>query len=80
MEADKAQKIENYIDEQDKHTILGELEWVRSLIQEEILWEKEVTDKLKKYGIACSTIDYIDELDKEIIDLLAKHRLERKIN
>ena len=40
--------------------------------------EGEVTDKLKKYGIACSTIDYIDELDKEIIDLLAKHRLERR--
>lgn len=36
-----------------------------------------VTEKLKKYGISCSTIDYIDELDKEIIDLLAKHRGER---
>jgi len=42
--------------------------------------EKEVTDKLKRFGIACSTIDYIDELDKEIIDLLAKHRLERRVN
>jgi len=41
--------------------------------------EREVTDKLKKYGISCSTIDYTAELDKEIIDLLAKHRLERRI-
>lgn len=39
--------------------------------------QAEVTEKLKKYGISCSTIDYIDELDKEIIDLLAKHRGER---
>lgn len=37
----------------------------------------EITDKLKKYGISCSTIDYLDELDKEIIDLLARHRGER---
>ena len=39
--------------------------------------QDEVTEKLKKYGISCSTIDYVDELDKEIIDLLAKHRGER---
>jgi len=37
----------------------------------------QVTQKLKKYGISCSTIDYLDELDKEIIDLLAKHRGEK---
>lgn len=37
----------------------------------------EVTEKLKKYGISVSTIDYLEELDKEIIDLLAKHRGER---
>ena len=39
--------------------------------------QSEITEKLKKYGISCSTIDYIDELDKEIVDLLAKHRGER---
>lgn len=39
--------------------------------------QAEITDKLKKYGISCSTIDYIDELDREIVDLLARHRGER---
>lgn len=39
--------------------------------------QADVTDKLKKYGISCSTIDYLDELDKEIVDLLAKHRGEK---
>lgn len=38
---------------------------------------EEVNGKLKKYGISCSTIDYLDELDKEIVDLLARHRGER---
>lgn len=33
-------------------------------------------DKLKKYGIPCSTIDYIDELDSEMMDLLNKHKSE----
>ena len=40
---------------------------------------KEVTEKLKKFGISCSTIDYIDELDSEIVDLLAKHKLEKRM-
>lgn len=39
--------------------------------------QSEITERLKKYGISCSTIDYLDELDKEIIDLLAKHRGQR---
>lgn len=39
--------------------------------------QAEITDRLKAYGISCSTIDYVDELDKEIIDLLAKHRGEK---
>ena len=36
--------------------------------------QTEITERLKGYGISCSTIDYIDELDREIIDLLAKHK------
>lgn len=41
--------------------------------------QKEITDKLKKFGISCSTIDYIQELDEEIVDPLAKHRLEKRL-
>lgn len=37
----------------------------------------KMNERFKKYGISCSTIDYLEELDKEIIDLLAKHRGER---
>jgi len=33
-------------------------------------------DKLKKYGIACSTIDYLDELDVEMMNLLGMHKAE----
>ena len=39
--------------------------------------QKTVVNRLKKYGISCSTIDYIEELDREIVDLLAKHRGEK---
>lgn len=40
--------------------------------------EKEAMEKLKKYGISCSTIDYLDELDREIINLLEKHKLDKR--
>ena len=39
--------------------------------------QKTVANRLKKYGISCSTIDYVEELDREIVDLLAKHRREK---
>lgn len=39
--------------------------------------QKTVANRLKKYGISCSTIDYVEELDREIVDLLAKHRGEK---
>ena len=39
--------------------------------------QKTVTERLKKFGISCSTIDYVEELDREIVDLLAKHRGEK---
>lgn len=35
---------------------------------------KQCMDKLKHYGIPCSTVDYLDELDLEIIQLLEKHK------
>lgn len=37
---------------------------------------KNAMDKLKKYGIACSTIDYLDELDVEMMNLLGMHKAE----
>ncbi|MDO4187347.1 MAG: DUF58 domain-containing protein [Lachnospiraceae bacterium] len=49
----------------------------KSIKETNLRLQAEVTEKLKKYGISCSTIDYLDELDKEIVDLLAKHRGER---
>lgn len=49
----------------------------KSMTENKMKLTEEVTDRLKNYGISCSTIDYIDELDKEIVDLLAKHRGER---
>lgn len=39
--------------------------------------QKTVANRLKKYGISCSTIDYVEELDREIVDLLVKHRGEK---
>ena len=39
--------------------------------------QKDAQDKLMKYGIPMSTIDYLDELDREIIDLLEKHKLTK---
>ena len=39
--------------------------------------QKTVANRLKKFGISCSTIDYVEELDREIVDLLAKHRGEK---
>lgn len=41
--------------------------------KKEIL-HKECMDKLKHYGIPCATVDYLDELDMEIIHLLEKHK------
>lgn len=41
-------------------------------------FENQAIEKLKNYGIPCSTIDYLDELDKEIIELLAKHKMEKR--
>lgn len=49
----------------------------KSVKETNLRLQQEITEKLKKFGISCSTIDYIDELDKEIVDLLAKHRGER---
>lgn len=36
--------------------------------------QKQCMDKLKQYGIPCVTVDYLDELDKEIIQLLGQHK------
>lgn len=35
----------------------------------------EEEERLKKYGIPCSTIDYVGELDREIINLLEKRKI-----
>jgi len=40
---------------------------------------KEVADKLKKFGVSCSTFDNVDELEKEILDLLAKHSADKSL-
>lgn len=45
--------------------------------EKNLAMQNEATERLKKYGIPCSTIDYLDELDREIIDLLAKHKLTK---
>lgn len=37
---------------------------------------KEAEERFTKFGIPCSTVDYIDELDKEIINLLEKNKIE----
>lgn len=39
---------------------------------------KMATDRLMKFGIPCSTIDYLGELDKEIIDLLSKNKIDKR--
>ena len=40
--------------------------------------EREASEKLKKYGIANVTLDDEKELEREIIDLLNKHKLEKR--
>lgn len=49
----------------------------KSMMETKMRLQEDMTQRLKTYGISCSTIDYLDELDKEIVDLLAKHRGER---
>lgn len=43
-----------------------------------LLMIDKAMERFKKFGISCSTIDYLGELDKEIIDLLAKHKVDRR--
>lgn len=43
-----------------------------------LLMIDKAMERFKRFGISCSTIDYIGELDKEIIDLLAKHKVDRR--
>ena len=42
--------------------------------------QKELKDaceqKLKKYGIAMTTIDHVDEIDTRVIALLEHHRMD----
>ena len=45
--------------------------------QQNLDMQREAQDKLMQYGIPMSTIDYLDELDREIIDLLEKHKLTK---
>ena len=45
--------------------------------QKNLDMQREAQDKLMQYGIPMSTIDYLDELDREIIDLLEKHKLTK---
>lgn len=40
--------------------------------------EAEALEKMKKYGIANVTLDDEEELDREMIDLLNKHKLEKR--
>ena len=40
--------------------------------------EREASEKLKKYGIANVTLDDEKELEREIIDLLNKHKAEKR--
>ena len=49
----------------------------RAMKEANLKLQKTVTERLKKFGISCSTIDYVEELDREIVDLLAKHRREK---
>ena len=49
----------------------------RAMKEANLKLQKTVTERLKKFGISCSTIDYVEELDREIVDLLAKHRGEK---
>ena len=39
--------------------------------------QNEAEQKLKKYGISSATIDYTAEIDREIINLLDKHKFDR---
>ena len=49
----------------------------RAMKEANLKLQKTITERLKKFGISCSTIDYVEELDREIVDLLAKHRGEK---
>ena len=51
----------------------------RAITNSKATVEKEVADKLKKFGVSCSTFDNVDELEKEILDLLAKHSADKSL-
>jgi len=38
----------------------------------------QANEKLKDFGIPCSTVDYLDELDREIVNLLESHKFEKR--
>lgn len=52
---------------------------VRSVREKKTSVYNECMAKLKKYGIACATIDSMDELDIEMMNLLTRQRKEKKL-
>lgn len=52
--------------------------FVKHLSEERERSLKMATDKLKNLGIANSTVDYLDELDREIVNLLESHKFEKR--
>ena len=40
--------------------------------------ERQTGEKLKKYGIANATLDDEEELEEELIELLNRHKLEKR--
>jgi len=50
---------------------------INSMKEKKQKMQKDCMEKLKKYGIPCCTIDYLEELDLEIMNLLSLHRMEK---
>lgn len=51
---------------------------VSRIKEKNLSMSNEAIERLAKYGIPCSTIDYLAEIDKEILNLLKKNNIEKR--
>lgn len=68
------------MDEEDYFSefLLADKKLIKRAADNKALMERQAVEKLKKYGIANVTLDDEKELEREIIDLLNKHKAEKR--
>lgn len=58
--------------------LLADKKLIKRAAENKAMIEKQALDKLKKYGIANITVDEEEELERKLIDLLNKHKSEKR--